>query len=144
MKQVSSIMAGVLLAVMFASGSFEARATAQDATGEIFTVPFSFTADGHEVQPGTYEIRRGASQFLLSIENVKTGEKELFSVRPEQRGAVPAKGLLIFQRCGERKELTEFHLRGTNLYSATMDAKSRKSLELESCTQPDTVTVAAR
>lgn len=144
MKQVSSIMAGVLLAVTFASGSFVARATAQDATGEIFTVPFSFTADGHEVQPGTYEIRRGASQFLLSIENVKTGEKELFSVRPEQRPAVPDKGLLVFQRCGGQKELSEFHIRGTNLYSATIGAKPRKNSEMESCRQPDMVTVAAR
>lgn len=144
MKQVSSIMAGVLLAATVASGSFVARATAQEATGEIFTVPFSFTADGHEVQPGTYEIRRGASQFLLSIENVKTGEKELFSVRPEQRPAVPEKGLLVFQQCGDQKELSEFHLRGTNLYSATMDAKPRKTSELESCSRPNTVTVAAR
>ena len=144
MKQVSSIMAGVLLAVTFASGSSIARATAQEATGEIFTVPFSFTTDGHKVQPGTYEIRPGASQFLLSIENVKTGEKQLFSVRPEQRAAVPDKGLLVFQRCGDRKELSEFHIRGTNLYSATIGAKPRKNSELESCSRPDTVTVAAR
>lgn len=144
MKQVSSIMAGLLMVATFATGSLGATAAAQDATGEIFTVPFAFTADGHEIQPGTYEIRRESSQFLLSIENVKTGEKELFSARPEQRAAVPAKGLLVFQRCGERKELSEFHTRGTNLYSATMDAKLRKSLELESCSRSNTVTVAAR
>lgn len=144
MKQVSSVMAGLLLAVMFASGSFEARATAQDATGEIFTVPFEFTADGHEIQPGTYEIRRDSSQFLLSIQNVKTGEKQLFSVRPEQCAAVPDKGLLVFQQCGARKQLSEFHIRGTNLYGATIDSKPRKTSDLESCSRPDTVTIAAR
>ncbi len=144
MKQVSSIMAGVLLAITFAGGSFGRRATAQDAWGEIFTVPFAFSADGHEVQPGTYEIRRDSSQFLLSIENVKTGEKQMFSVRPEQHSTVPGKGLLVFERCGERRELSEFHVRGTNLFSATIDSKPRKNSDSESCSQSNTVTIAAR
>lgn len=144
MKQVTSMMAGVLLAVTFTGGLFEARANAQEAMGEIFTVPFEFTADGHEVQAGTYEIRRESSQFLLSIENVKTGEKQLFSIRPEQRSAVPSKGLLVFRQCRERKQLSEFHVRGTNLYSSTIDLTRRENSELESCSQPGTVTLAAR
>lgn len=144
MKRISLNMAGMLLAIVVGGGSFGARAIAQDGTGEIFTVPFAFSADGHDIQPGTYEIRRDSSQFLLSIENVRTGEKQLFSVRPEQRAAVPAKGLLVFQRCGERQELSEFHIRGTNLYSATIDATPRKHSEMEICSQPATVTIAAR
>jgi len=144
MKSIESIMTGVLLTGLAVGGTFGARAAAQDGTGEIFTVPFSFIADGHEIRPGTYEIRRESSQFLLSIQDVKTGEKQLFSVRPEQRSAVPENGLLVFQQCGERKQLSEFHLRGTNLYSATIDSTPRESSELESCSKPGTVTIAAR
>ncbi|WP_109487325.1 hypothetical protein [Occallatibacter savannae] len=144
MKQVTSIMSGILLAFVIAGGSGGARANAQDGTGEIFTVPFAFTVDGHDIQPGTYEVRRDLSPFLLSVENVKTGEKELFSVRPEQRRAIPAKGLLVFQRCGDRNKLSEFHVPGTNLYSATIDARPRKSTEVESCSRAETMTIAAR
>lgn len=143
MKHITSIMAGVMLTV-FIAGGFEAGATAQDGTGEIFTVPFAFSADGHKVQAGTYEIRRDSSQFLLSIQDVKTGEKQLFSVRPEQRAAVPEKGLLVFQRCGERKRLSEFHIPGTNFYSATIDSRPRRGTEMENCSQAETMTIAAR
>ena len=144
MKRVSSMMAGSLLAVLIAGGTCQARLNAQNEPGEVFTVPFAFTADGHEIQPGTYEVRRESNQFLVSIQNVKTGEKQLFSVRPEERSAVPAMGLLVFERCGDQKALSEFHIRGTNLYSATIDAGRRKSPEVESCSRSDTVTLAAR
>ena len=144
MKRVKSMMAGSLLAVLIAGGPFEARLNAQSMQGEIFTVPFAFTAQGHEVQPGTYEVRRDSSPFLMSLQNVKTGEKQFFSVRPEQRSAVPAEGMLVFEECGDRKKLSEFHIRGTNLYSATINSRRRESPEVESCSRPETVTLAAR
>ena len=139
-----SMMAALLLAVLMVGGASEARLNAQDGLGEIFTVPFAFTADGHEIQAGTYEIRRDSSQFLLSIQNLKTGEKQLFSVRPEQRSAVPARGLLVFHGCGERKELSEFHIRGTSLYSAAIDSGRSIGSEIENCPHPENVTSAAR
>jgi hypothetical protein len=144
MKRFTIMMAASLLAVLIAGGASEATLNAQDGLGEIFTVPFGFTADGHKIQPGIYEIRRDSSQFLLSIQNLKTGEKQLFSVRPEQRTDVPAQGLLVFHECGDRKELSEFHLRGTNLYSATIDWGRKKSAESESCSGQNTMTLAAR
>jgi len=144
MKRITSIMAGPLLAVLLAAGAFEAKLSAQDPSGEVFTLPFAFTADGHEIQPGTYEIRRSANAFLISIQNVQTGDKQLFSVRPEGSAAVPAKGLLVFRRCGDQRELSEFHIRGTNLYSATVQPNQRRNSEIERCSTPDTTTVAAR
>jgi hypothetical protein len=144
MKRITSMMAASLAAVLVAGGASEARLHAQIGPGEIFTVPFAFTADGRQIQPGTYEIRRGSSQFLMSIENVNTGEKQLFSVRPEERSAAPRKGLLVFQGCGDRKELSEFHVRGSNLFSATIDSGRRTTPEVEDCSRIDTVTVAAR
>jgi hypothetical protein len=144
MNRVTSIMAGLLLTAVVAGNTFEAKLNAQSGPGEIFTVPFAFTADGHVVEPGTYEIRRDSSQFLISIQNVKTGEKQLFSVRPEQRRAVSSEGLLVFNRCGDRKALSEFHVQGTNFFSTTIDGGHAKTMDLESCSHPDTVTLAAR
>ena len=144
MKRAKSMVGRLLLAVLIAGGMCGVGLNAQSETGEIFTVPFAFTVDGQEIQPGIYELRRDSNQFLISIRNVKTGEKQLFSVRPEERSAVPAKGLLVFERCGDRKELSEFHIRGTNFYSATIAVGRRKNLEAESCSRSDAVTLAAR
>ena len=144
MKSASSLAAGLLTAALVVNGNFETNLMGQDGPGEIFTVPFAFTADGHEIQPGTYEIRRDANQFFMSIQNVKTRETQLFSVRPEERSAIPAKGLLVFQACGARKELNEFHVRGTNIFSATIKSRRNNTLEAESCSHPQSVTVAAR
>ena len=144
MKRITSMMAASLAAVLIAGGASDTTLNAQNMLGEVFTVPFAFTADGHQIQPGTYEIRRDSSQFLLSIQNVTTREKQLFSVRPEQRAEVSSQGLLVFLRCGDRRELSEFHLRGTNLYSATIDTARMKIAEAESCSNPNTVTLAAR
>lgn len=144
MKHATSMMAGLLLIGLIAGGGSETKLNAQSETGEIFTVPFAFAADGHMIQPGTYEVRHDFSRFLLSVQNVKTGEKQLLSVRPEERFSVPAKGLLVFERCGQRRELSEFHVRGTSLYSETTAQGRKKHTEVESCAEAGTVTLAAR
>jgi hypothetical protein len=145
MKRITSIVAGPVFAVLTACGTFTAVLGAQDALGEIFTVPFAFTADGHEIGPGTYEVRRDMSQRLMSIQNVQTGEKELFSVRPENRhSSISVKGFLVFERCGDSRNLIEFHKRGTGLYSATIAPSRKKNLEVGICSTSGTTTVAAR
>ena len=144
MKGATRMMSGLLLAILVGGGASEAKLNAQSGPGEIFTVPFAFAAQGHEIQAGTYEVRRDSSQFLITISNVKTGEKQMFSVRPEGRSAVPQKGLLVFQGCGDRKELGEFHVRGTNLYSTMIESRRKNSPEVEGCSREETVTLAAR
>lgn len=145
MKRIAMRMAGLVFAVLIAEGGWTAQArAAQFEPGETFNVPFAFTADGHKVVPGTYEVWRESSENVISIENVKTGKKQLFSVRPEGQAVVPAKGLLVFHGCGNRKDLAEFHVRGTSLYSATMGSGRRKNSDVESCPSSDTTTLAAR
>ena len=144
MKRITSIVAGSLFAVLIAGGTFTAVLKAQDAPGEVFTVPFAFTADGYEIGPGTYEVRRDMSQRLMSIQNVQTGEKELFSVRPEDRSTISGKGFLVFERCGDSRNLIEFHVRGTGLYSSAIAPSRKKNLEVGSCSMSSTTTVAAR
>jgi hypothetical protein len=144
MERITSIVAGSLFAVLITGGAFTAKLKAQDAPGETFTVPFAFTADGHEIGPGTYEVRRDMSEYLMSIQNVQTGEKQLFSVRPEERRSIPGKGLLVFNRCGDRRDLSEFHIRGNSLYSATIEPRRKKNVESETCSITGTTTLAAR
>lgn len=144
MKRITSIVAGSLFAVLIAGGAFTTRLTAQTEPGAVFSVPFAFTADGHRVAAGTYEVRQLSTPFLISIKNVETGEKEIFSVRPEQQREIPSKGLLVFHRCGHQAELTEFHVPGTNSYSTAISQRHGKSSEIESCSPADTMTVAAR
>lgn len=143
MKSINSILAASIMAVLVAAGTSTTTLKAQSAPGESFSVPFAFTADGHEIQPGNYEIRRESNQYLISIQNVNTGDKVLLPVRPEERSAIPAKGLLVFHQCGDRKDLAEFHIRGTSLYSETMQLH-KKSQERESCASSGMTTIAAR
>lgn len=144
MKRITSIVAGSLVAILIAGGGFTGSATAQNEPGAIFTVPFAFTADGYSVAAGTYEVDLLSSPFLISIRNVDTGEKQIFTVRPEQQLNVASKGLLVFHRCGQRKDLTEFHIPGTNLYSAAVSPRRVKNSEVESCSPAEIMTVAAR
>lgn len=144
MKRISRMVAGSLMAVLVGGGLATAKLNAQNGQGETFKVPFAFTADGHQIKPGTYEVRRDASAFLISIQNVETGDKQLFAVRPEQNGSVPTRGVLVFQQCGNRKALTEFHLRGTSAFSATVKVASNESLEMGNCPSSGTTMLAAR
>jgi len=144
MKHVASIVAGLFGVLLIGSGGSAAPLRAQSAPGEIFTVPFAFRAEGHVIEPGTYEVRREANQFLISIQNVVTGDKQLFGVRPEEKGAAPAKGLLVFRKCGDHKDLSEFHIRTAKLYSVTIEAHGKKNSEMEACSSTDTTMVAAR
>ena len=143
MERIKSILTGLFGVVLIGVAASTAPLHAQTVLGETFTVPFAFTTDGHVIGAGTYEIRRDSSHFLISIQNVQTGEKQLFSVRPEERRAVPKKGLLVFQGCGERKELSEFHIRGTSVYSATIEARGKSNTDVERC-PANTTTIAAR
>ena len=73
MKRIRSMMAGSSLAVLIACGGCAPKMKAQTESGAIFSVPFAFTTDGHQVVAGTYEIRRLSSPFLISVRNVETG-----------------------------------------------------------------------
>jgi len=143
MKRITSIVIASL-SVLFAAGAFTSNLHAQNEPGVIFRVPFAFTADGHNVAAGNYEINLVSNQYLMSIRNVETGEEQIFSVRPEQQKAIASQGLLVFHRCGQRKDLTEFHIPGTRLYSTTIAVSLAKSSEFETCSPDETTTIAAR
>ena len=144
MKRITSIVTGSFFAVLIAGGAFTAKLIAQTEPAAIFSVPFAFTADGYKVSAGTYEVRQLSNPFLISIKNVETGEKGIFSVRPEQERKIPSKGMLVFHRCGYQADLTEFHIPGENSYSTAISRRHGKNSEIESCSPAETMTVAAR
>jgi hypothetical protein len=144
MKRIASIIAGSLFAALFAGGALTTNAKAQTEPGVIFTVPFAFAADGYTIDAGTYEISLVSGQHLISIRNLNTGDKQIFSVRPELQRTIASQGLLVFHRCGQRKDLAEFHIPGASLYSTTIAPRHRKASELETCSSEDTTTIAAR
>lgn len=144
MKRISSIVTGSFFAVLIVCGGCAPKMKAQSDSGAIFSVPFAFSAEGQTVAAGTYEVRRLSSPFMISIRNLETGNKEIFSVRPEEQNTVASKGLLVFHRCGQRADLTEFHIPGTNLYSATIPPRRSKTAEMETCSPDEQMTVAAR
>ena len=144
MKHITSIVAGCLFAVLMDAGVLSAKANAQNETAEIFTVPFAFTVDGHLMTAGTYELNLESDQFQLSIRNLKTGKQQFFTVRPEQDRTVASRGRLVFDGCGLKKDLTEFHTPGSNLYSTTIAPRHEAASDRGRCSETDTTTIAAR
>lgn len=144
MKRITSIVAGSLFAVLIIGGTFAARVQAQDEPGVTFKVPFAFSADGQNIPAGTYQLNLVSNQFEMSIRNVQTGDVRFLSVHPEQQLTVASRGLLVFHGCGERKDLAEFHIPGTSIYSATIVPRGAKNMESKSCPTPGTLTVASR
>ena len=144
MKRITSIVAGSFLAILIAGCTLATDLQAQNEPGLIFVVPFEFSTNGHPVPAGTYQVTLDSSQFLISIRNIKTGDKQLFNVRPEQRGTIAERGVLVFHKCGARKDLTEFHIPGTDVYSATMMPQGARNIETNDCRTNETMTLAAR
>lgn len=144
MKRISSIVAGSLFVVLIMGGTFAARVQAQDEPGVTFKVPFAFSADGQNIPAGTYQVNLVSNQYQMKIRNVQTGDQRFLHVRPEQQRTVASRGLLVFHRCGDRKDLAEFHIPGTSVYSEMIAPRGVKDMESKSCSAPGTLTVASR
>ncbi|WP_348263494.1 hypothetical protein P8935_02810 [Telmatobacter sp. DSM 110680] len=141
---MSSIIVGSLVGVLAVGGTFAAKANAQDGPGVVFSIPFSFTADGRNIAAGTYELNLVSNKFMMSIRNVRTGDMQVFSVHPEEQRATESEARLIFHNCGGHLNLTEFHVPGTNLFSETMPPRGVKNMEAKVCPATDFVTLASR
>jgi len=144
MKHIRSIIVGSLFAILIMGGTFAARLHAQDGPGIIFTVPFAFSADGKNIPAGTYELNLVSNKFMMSIRNLETGELQVFSVYPDQEQRIESHGRLVFHGCGDRKDLAEFHIPGTSIYSKTITLRREKILEAKACPSNESVSVASR
>ena len=144
MKRINSIIVGSLFAILILGSPFAAKLHAQDDLGVVFSVPFTFSVDGHNIAAGNYKLSLVSSQFMMSIRNLKTGDLQIFSVHPEQERAIESRGHLVFSGCGDHRYLAEFHVPGTNIYSMTITPGRVKNAEAKRCPTTDSVFLAAR
>jgi hypothetical protein len=59
------------------------RSPALKSEGITTNIPFAFSADGHESPASTYRLRLINNNFLMSVVDVKTGNEQFPTVRPE-------------------------------------------------------------
>jgi hypothetical protein len=117
MKHIPSLIVKLLVAILIISGLFAINVQAQTDPGMIVSIPFPFTVGTQRIAPGTYDFSMVSTQFLLSVRNVITGEKEMFAVRPEQQRASEQKERLIFHHSEGCSVLSEVHFPGTSTFT---------------------------
>jgi hypothetical protein len=143
MKRITSIIGKSLFAILI-SGGLLTTAHAQYDPGITVDIPFAFSADGHEIAAGTYQLQLTDSNFLLSIRNVSTGKKQIITVRPEEARKWSDQARLTFQVCGGHNYLTEISAPGTTLFSATVTGHKQNNARTDNCSKNDAITVAQR
>lgn len=121
MTRFTSLVTRSLLAFLIGGGIHATNLYAQSDAITV-SVPFSFTVGRQDVAPGTYRFslvssRMESSQFVLSLRDVRTGNMELFEVRPEQQPTVAQHGYLLFHKSAGRSVLNEVHFPGTDTFS---------------------------
>jgi hypothetical protein len=143
MKRITSIIVKSLFAILI-SGGLLTTAHAQYDPGITVDIPFAFSADGHEIAAGTYQLQLTDSNFLVSIRNVSTGKKQIITVRPEEARKLSDHARLTFQVCGGHNYLTEISTPGTTLSSATVPGHKHNDARTDTCSKNDAITVAQR
>jgi hypothetical protein len=144
MKRINSIIVTSLFAILAGGGPLVSTASAQYDPAITVDIPFAFSADGHDIAAGTYQLQLISNDFLMSVRNVNTGNENLIPVHPDQDRKVESKGRLIFQVCEGHNYLTQIRVPGTNLFSETMNGPKQKDAEAEACSNGDSTTVALR
>jgi hypothetical protein len=144
MKRINSIVVRSLFAILIMGSLFAARLQAQDDPGVVFSVPFAFSVDGHNITAGNYKLNMFSGPYLISIRNLKTGNLQIFSVYPEQQRAIESRARLVFNGCGDHIYLTEFHIPGADSYSNTVTPGRVKNAEAKACPTSDSLFLAAR
>ncbi|HEV2710896.1 MAG TPA: hypothetical protein VGU67_11825 [Edaphobacter sp.] len=120
MKLSTSIITKSLLALLLVAGLPGPKAHAQEEPTITVTIPFSFWANNRpNIPAGTYQINL-LSDWLLSIRNIHSLEKQIFQVRPEQGKSTGSHGCLVFDRFDGHNYLAEVHLTGSKFYTEMM------------------------
>src|SRR5579863_6769248 len=77
MNRFIASFAKLLLAILIAGGTLATDLHAQSDEITV-NVPFAFIVGTHTISPGTYRFSLMSSEFLLSVVNTKTGDKQIF------------------------------------------------------------------
>lgn len=128
MTRSISLVRRSLLMLLVASAVLAVNLHAQDDSITV-SIPDAFTVGTETMMPGTYQFSLESSEFLISIRNVMTGEKELFDVYPEQQQTVEQRGHLIFRNSAGCSVLHEVHYPGSDTFSELIQPRACASFE---------------
>jgi hypothetical protein len=144
MTRFMLLVAKSLATLVIGAGTLTMNLHAQSDTITV-SIPFPFTVSTENIAPGTYRFSLVSSQFLLSVLNVKTGDVEMFDVRPEQEGALEQPhGHLVFRNSAGSRVLNEVHFPGTDTFSELTPRRRAGKLEAKGPVACSTVSVARR
>jgi hypothetical protein len=117
MKRITSLVIQSLVTILIGGGILAGNLQAQTDLAMTVSIPFPFTVGTQSIAPGTYQFSLISSQFLLSVLNVKTGDKNVFPMRPGQQHAFESHGRLIFRNSDGCSTLSEIYFPGTDRFS---------------------------
>lgn len=116
MKRHSRILTHLLFSLPVATGLLCAAPGASAQTTQTAVIPFAFSANGHQLPAGAYQVRL-LSKCILSLYSANANRTELLMVHPEGGRVIETRGRLVFHRHGTRSDLTQIRVPGTSFYS---------------------------
>jgi hypothetical protein len=144
MTKFTSLVVTSLVTLLIDSTTLATNLQAQNDDAITIRVPFSFTVGTQSIAPGTYRFSLVSSQFLLSVVNIKTGDMNLFVVRPEQQRAVDQHARLVFRNTEGSSVLNEVHFSGTSRFSEVVQLHGDGRIEAKKSRAEGSITVAQR
>ena len=144
MTKSTSLVVTSLVTLLLGSATLATSLQAQSDGAITIRIPFSFTVGTQSIAPGTYQFSLLSTHFLLSMVNVKTGDVEMFAVRPEQQRAVEQRGGLVFRNSEESSVLNEVHFPGTSMFSKVIPQRDDRRIEVKKASTDSSITVSQR
>lgn len=144
MQRITARIIQSLVPILIGSGVLAINLHAQEDSAVIVNIPFPFTVGTQNVAPGTYQFNLISSQFILSVRNVKTGDKEMFDVRPEQQSTLEQHGRVVFRKSAGRSVLNEVHFPDADTFSELIPRRRIENIEAKKSAPADAVSVARR
>jgi hypothetical protein len=144
MTRFTSLVVKSLAPLLIAGGTLATNLQAQSDDAITVRVPFPFTVGTRSIAPGTYRFSLLSGHFLLSVLDVKTGDVEMFNVRPEGQRAVEQYGRLVFNNSEERSVLNEVHFPGTSVFSEVIQRRGGGRIEAKKSSPDNSISVAQR
>ena len=145
MTRLSSLVIQSLVTVLIGSATLATNLQVQIDDSITVTVPFRFTAGTETIAPGTYQFNIVLSDpFLLTMVNVKTGDKEMFLVRPERQRGIEQHGRLVFRDTEGSGVLNEIHFPGTGTFSEVIQRRGARRMVAKKSSPGNSNSVARR
>jgi hypothetical protein len=144
MKRITLLVVQLLVIVLIGSGALANNLQAQSDRAITVRVPFAFILGTQSLAPGTYRFSQNSGPFLLSVINVKTGNQELFEVRPERQSALEAHGHIIFHNSEASSVLDEVHFPGIDTFSKVTQRRGAGRIEAKKSSPNNSISVGQR